>query len=66
MDAIRKELEKRKDEIKKELRLLFNANDHITGWDVPEADQKEAEKILLDIMQEALDEIRAEILNEEV
>ena len=66
MDAVRKELMSRKEEIKKELRLLFNANNRITSWDVPEADQKEAEKILLDIMQEALDEIRAEILNEEV
>ena len=65
MDAIQKELMSRKEEIKKELRLLFNANNRITSWDVPEADQKEAEKILLDIMQEALDEIRAEILNEQ-
>ncbi len=65
MDAVRKELMSRKEEIKKELRLLFNANNRITSWDVPEADQKEAEKILLDIMQEALDEIRAEILNEQ-
>ncbi len=62
MDAIQKELESRKSEIKKELRLLFNANNRITGWDVPEADQKEAEKLLLKIMQEALDEIKEEVL----
>jgi hypothetical protein len=64
MDAIQKELESRKEEIKKEMRLLFNANNRITSWDVPEPDQKEAAKILLNIMQEALDEIKEEILKQ--
>ena len=65
MDAIQKELQRRKNEIKKEIKLLFNANNRITEWDVPEADEKEAAKLLLDVMQEALDEIREEILSEE-
>jgi hypothetical protein len=64
MDAIEKELEGRKEEIKKEMRLLFNANNRITSWDVPETDQKEAAKILLNIMQKALDEIKEEILKQ--
>lgn len=62
MDAIQKELESRKGEIKREMKLLFNANNRITSWDVPENDQKEAAKILLNIMQEALDEIKEEVL----
>ncbi len=63
MDAVKKELEGRKEEIKKELRLLFSTNNRITSWDVPETDEKEAATMLLDIMQEALDEIREEILS---
>ncbi len=63
MDAVEKELESRKEEIKKELRLLFNANNRITGWDVPEANEKEAAQLLLKIMQDALDEIKEEILS---
>ncbi len=61
MDAIQKELQSRKEEIKKELRLLFKANMKITDWDVPEANDDEAAKILVDILQEALDEIKAEV-----
>jgi len=63
MDAIQKELQSRKSEIKKEMKLLFNANNRITEWDVPEANEKEAAQVLLDIMQEALDEIKAEVLS---
>ena len=63
MDAIQKELQSRKSEIKKEMKLLFNANNRITEWDVPEANEKEAAQMLLDIMQEALDEIKEEILS---
>jgi len=62
MDAVQKELQSRKSEIKKEMQLLFNANHRITEWDVPEANEKEAVQMLLDIMQEALDEIKAEVL----
>ncbi len=64
MDAIQKELQSRKSEIKKEMKLLFNANNRITEWDVPEANEKEAAQMLLDTMQEALDEIKEEILSE--
>jgi len=63
MDAIEKELSSRKDEIKKELELLFKANMKITNWDVPEANDNEAAKILVDIIQEALDEIKQDIKN---
>ncbi len=62
MNTIEKELQSRKSEIKKELKLLFSANSRITSWDVPETDEKEAAKKLLEIMQEALDEIKEEAL----
>ena len=62
MNTIEKELQSRKKEIKKELKVLFSANNRITSWDVPETDEKEAARLLLNIMQEALDEIKEEIL----
>ncbi len=64
MDAIKKELESRKDEIKAEIKALFEANQHITGWDVPENDEKEAAKLLLEVMQEAFEELKKEVLED--
>ena len=61
MDPVQKELESRRKEIAGELKLLFKANMKITDWDVPEADDREAAKSLLQIMQEELDKIKAEI-----
>ena len=61
MEAIRKELESRKGEIEGALELLFKTNMKITDWDVPEVDDKEAAEILLDMMQEKLDAIRADV-----
>ncbi len=50
MDAVQKDLISRKIEIQKEVELLFKANMKITDWDVPEADDKEGAKILLDMI----------------
>ncbi|MEO1937473.1 MAG: hypothetical protein ABGW85_02445 [Sulfurimonas sp.] len=61
MDAIEKELLSRKEEIQKELELLFKANMKITDWDVPEADDTKAANILLDIMQEKIDALRTDV-----
>jgi len=61
MDAIQKELVSRKTEIQVAVELLFKANMKITDWDVPEADDKEGAKILLDMIQEKIDTIRAEV-----
>jgi len=62
MDVIQKELESRKSEIRRGMKLLFKANMKITDWDVPEADDKEAAKILLEILQETLDEIKDDVV----
>jgi len=61
MQAIIKELESRKGEIEGELELLFKTNMKITDWDVPEVDDKEAAKIILDMMQEKLNAIRTDV-----
>jgi len=61
MDAVEKELEGRKENIKKELELLFKANMKFTDWDVPEADDTKAAKILLSIMREKLNQIEKDI-----
>lgn len=61
MNAIHKELESRKNEIRKELELLFKANMTITDWDVPEGDDREAARLLLAIFQETLDAIKADV-----
>ena len=62
MDVIQKELESRKSEIKKSMELIFKANMKITDWDVPEADDSEAANILLKVLQETLDEIKADVV----
>ena len=61
MDAVIKDLVSRKSEIQKELELLFKANLKIVDWDVPEADDEEAAKVLADILQEGLDKIKKDI-----
>jgi hypothetical protein len=61
MDALEKELYGRKESIKKELELLFKANMKFTDWDVPEADDTKAAKILLEIMKEKVSEIEKDI-----
>ncbi|MFY9142731.1 hypothetical protein [Sulfuricurvum sp.] len=61
MDAVQKDLESRKTEIKQAMELMFKANMTITDWDVPEGDDKKAAQILLSIMQESLTEIKADI-----
>ena len=63
MDPVRKEVESRRKEIKKELELLFKANMKITDWDVPEADDREAAKEILRVMQEELDALKADVEN---
>ena len=61
MDVIQKELTSRKSEIQLAVELLFKSNMKITDWDVPEADDKEGAKILLDMIQEKIDAIRADV-----
>ncbi len=66
MDAIQKELESRKEEIKLGMKLLFDTNFRITEWDVPEANEREVAQMLLEKMQEALDDLKREILSKKL
>ena len=61
MDTIQKELLARKEEIIKQLEILFKTNMKITDWDVPEADDDEAARQLVEILQEGLERIKADI-----
>jgi len=61
MDTIEKELQSRKTEIRKAMDILFKANMKISDWDVPEANDNEAANMLVKMMQETLDEIKADI-----
>ncbi|WP_292663413.1 hypothetical protein [Nitratifractor sp.] len=61
MDPIRKEIESRRKEIAVELKLLFKANMKITDWDVPEANDREAAEMLLQVMQEELDKLKEDV-----
>jgi hypothetical protein len=61
VDVLSKEFASRKDEIQNELEVLFKANMKITDWDVPEANDHAAAKILLEILQDKLDSISADI-----
>jgi hypothetical protein len=61
MEAIRKEFESRKNEIRNEVEMLFKANMKITDWDIPEVNDRDAAKILLSIIQEALNEVTKDV-----
>lgn len=61
MDALHKELNSRKAEIRKGLEVMFKANMTITDWDVPEVDDHEAAKMIVAIMQEMLDDIKTDV-----
>lgn len=62
-DAVIKELAVRKAEIEKEIELLFKANMKITDWDVPEANDKEAAEIILNVMDKKIQAIRKDVEN---
>ena len=55
------EIKAMKNEIIKELRGVFKANMKVFDWDIPENDDNASAKLILDTMQEALDELKAEV-----
>jgi len=61
MDALNQEFENRRSEIKSQVEMLFKANMTITDWDIPEVDDRQAAKMLLNLIQETLDEIKKDI-----
>ncbi len=61
MDAVIKDLISRKSEIQAEVEAIFKTNMKITDWNIPEANDKEAAKVILDIIQDKLDTIKADV-----
>jgi heme oxygenase len=61
MNPVKQDILRRKDEIISEINGVFKLNMTITNWDVPEADDALAGKMIMEIMQEALDELTAKL-----
>lgn len=61
MDVILKELLSRKSEIEGTLETLFEANMKITNWDVPEADNRQAAEVLIEMLQDKLNQIKENV-----
>jgi len=61
MNPVEQDILGRKDEIISEVNAIFKVNMKITNWDVPEADDALAGKMIIDIMQEALDGLKAKL-----
>lgn len=63
LDPEVKEFLKLKDDIKEDLRELFEKYLKIFDWDIPEANDIEASVLILSQMQKALDEIKEDVKN---
>ena len=61
MNPVEQDITRRKNEIISEVNGVFKLNMKITDWDVPEADDALAGKMIMDIMQEALDDLKAKL-----
>jgi hypothetical protein len=61
MNPEAKDIEARKGEIVTEVRAIFKANMKFTDWDVPEADNRLAGELILQVMQEAIDRLKSEV-----
>ncbi|MEN8726362.1 MAG: hypothetical protein ABF276_00185 [Sulfurovum sp.] len=61
MNPVEQDILSRKDEITSEVNGVFKLNMKITNWDVPEADDALAGQMIIDIMQEALDGLKAKL-----
>ncbi len=63
MDETQKGVQSLRNEIRREVRAIFKMNMTFEGWSVPEMDDEEAAQKIIEVMQEALDELKKE--NEE-
>lgn len=61
MNPVAQDILSRKSEIISEINAIFKVNMKITNWDVPEADDVMAGEMILDIMQEALDDLKKKL-----
>jgi hypothetical protein len=61
MNPVEQDILRRKDEIISEVNGVFKLNMSITNWDVPEADDMLAGTMIINIMQEALDDLKKKL-----
>ncbi|WP_457597287.1 hypothetical protein [Hydrogenimonas sp.] len=61
MDVVEKEYQKMKNEIEKEIELLFKANMKIFDWDIPENDDREAAQLIIKAIEEAVAKLKADV-----
>ncbi len=61
MDAPHKEFQKMKGEIEKEIELLFKTNMKIFDWDIPENDDRESARLIIQAMEEAIDKLKSDV-----
>ena len=59
--AVQKDLKSRKEAIKDELQELFEANLNIVDYNVPEPDDQDAAEIIVSILEDKLNEIKASV-----
>ncbi len=55
------EIEKMRSSIITELRLVFKTNMKIFDWDIPENDDRKSAELIVETMQKALDDLKAEV-----
>lgn len=60
-DVTSNEIKSREKAISNQLEILFKANMKITDWDVPEADDQKAARMIVDILQNKLDDIKQDV-----
>jgi hypothetical protein len=63
MEAVTKDILERKEEIKSDIRDIFEKNLKITDWNIPEADDIQAAHMLIEIFKEAVNDIEADVKN---
>ena len=61
MNPVKQDILRRKNEIISEINGVFKLNMRITDWDVPEADDTLAAEMIIEIMQEALDDLKTKV-----
>ena len=60
MSPQEQEITKLHDDIVQELRGVLEHYEKVFDWDIPENDDRAASKMILDVMQEALETLRQE------
>ncbi len=57
-----KEALKLKNEIKEEIKFVFDKYLSVSGWDIPENDENASAKLILGVMKEAISEIERSLV----